>query len=106
MPSTAARNAPHLGLAPEHAAFISEPGKFQGERVAVRMAYDLDAEGFSQDAFGEADAGGYFARVLFDESPHIVCFVVNSDGFVTEITNSEFEAYWAQHVEETEGEAD
>lgn len=90
------------GIAPEHAERIKELGKFQGERVAVRMAYERALEGFAHDDFGTSENVGYHARVLFDGSPHIVCFHETSDGFVIEIDNSTYEARFADWVESEE----
>lgn len=78
------------------------PGKFQGERRAVERAYESSLNGFIHDDYGSVDDIGYHARVLFDDVPFIVCFVEDSQGFVSELSNSEYESRHAAYVEECE----
>lgn len=79
------------------------PGKFEGETRALRLAYETAMEGFASDDFGGDDQGAnYCARVMFDAYPFIVCFEQLSNGFVRELTNSQYEALWAQSVEDAE----
>ena len=75
------------------------PGKYEGERLALRLAHE---DGYCDDDFGDVQAIWFYGRVLFDDCPFIVCFVENSDGFVTEISNSEFEAAEADYIEQCE----
>ena len=89
-----------------HEETIVGPGKFQGQRVAVQLAYDAMLDGMQHDDFGESEGMGYHCRVLFDGSPHIVCFVEDSQGFVTEITCDQYEVAfqdWAEASEQEEG---
>lgn len=102
-PATEADKAANLGCAPAHLARIIEHGKFEGERVAVFMAHAASLDG-TGESFGDVNEGGFFCRVLFDASPHLVCFVETESGFVREITNSEYEAAHADHVEQSEQE--
>lgn len=94
--------AANKGVAPCHLARINENGKFEGERVAVFMAYQRSLDGFAQDSFGDSSEGGFYARVMFDASPHIVCFVETESGFVREVTNAQFEAANADYIEQLE----
>ena len=80
--------------------------RFEGETVALAKAYQVSLDGFADDEFGDVDEGGFFARVLFDACPFIVCFCVDSQGFVSEIDNREYEAIWAQYIEESESSDD
>ena len=42
---------------------------------------------------------GYYCRVLFNEAPFIVCFLEDNLGFITEITNNEYESAFQTEVE-------
>jgi hypothetical protein len=64
------------------------PGKFEGERQAVRIAYDVSLDGCCED-FGDADFG-YYCQVNFEEYPGTVYFWENSQGFVTEIDKNQY----------------
>jgi hypothetical protein len=79
---------------------LTEPGcgKFEGERLAVRIAYNASLEGMGDD-FGDMNAQGYYCKVDFEEYPFTIYFWVNSQGFVTEITKAGYLA--AQHEYET-----
>ena len=79
-------------------------GKFEGERYGLAVAYNLSCEGFEDDSFGSVQDIGYFSRVTFDEAPFIVCFVEDSQGFVTEISNREFEDAEHDYIEMCEAE--
>jgi len=78
--------------------------KFIGQTRAVRLAHETSLSGFFHDQFGDANEGGYYCRVLFQEAPFIVCFVEDSQGFVTELSSDEYEAAWAEWVEVCEAE--
>ena len=93
------------GLLPEHAARETSPGKFEGERACVRLAHERSLEGFAHDDFYWRD--DYYARVLFDASPWIVCFREDAEtGFVRELTNSQYEAASADYQEEKDAADD
>lgn len=74
------------------------PGKFQGERRAVAVAHETSLNGCSE-SFGESEGFGFYGRVLFDDAPFLVCFREDSNGFVTEITNEQYEAADAEYIE-------
>lgn len=82
------------------------PGKFEGERRAVALAHEMSLNGFVHDDFGDVQSIGYYARVLFDEAPFIVCFCEDSQGFVSELSCNEYEAKHAEYVEECESESE
>lgn len=73
--------------------------KFMGARLAVYAAYKRNMEGSGHDDFGSVDELGYYARVCFAECPFIVCFREDSQGFVTEVDCNDYEAIWAQYIE-------
>lgn len=79
--------------------------KFTGERRAVVEAYAMMLNGFIHDDFGSStDGAGYYCRVTFEQCPFIVCFVEDTQGFVTELSCSEYEAAHADYVERSEEE--
>lgn len=84
---------------PEHPLNSS---KFGGERLAVALAYERNNNGFGHDDFGSVDEGGYYARVCFAECPFIVCYKEDNQGFVTEVDCDDYEAIWAQYIEDNE----
>lgn len=74
--------------------------KFEGEIVALAVAFNASLEGFQHDDFGNVDQNGYYCRVLFDDCPWIVCFVEDSNGFVTQVSNEVYEAAQAEEYSE------
>jgi hypothetical protein len=83
---------------------VLDSSKFAGQRRAVLAAYEMSLNGFVHDDFGDVDTWGYHARVLFNDCPFIVCFREDSQGFVDELESSEYEAVWAEYVEQSENE--
>jgi hypothetical protein len=83
-------------------SIIRFPGKFEGERQAVSMAYQAMLEGAAVDYFGDTADIGFYCRVTFEGAPHIVCFVIDSLGFVSEVSNELYELRWLEHVEALE----
>ena len=79
-------------------------GKFEGERLAVQVAYERSLEGFIHDDFGDSEGFGYFCRVLFDDCPFIVCFREDSQGFIHEVDPKDYEQIWVYYIEECEQE--
>ena len=78
-------------------------GKFAGERRAVEAAYVQMLCGFVHDDFGDGvDGNGYYARVLFNEAPFIVCFVECPSGAVFELSNEQYELAFQEYTEEQE----
>lgn len=80
--------------------------KFFSERRAVLAAWEKSLDGFAYDDFGDVNEGGYYARVLFDECPFIVCFREDEQGFVTEVSPNDYEAIWAHYIETQEAGED
>lgn len=70
-------------------------GKFEGERRAVKAAYDMMLNGFVH---------GYYCRVTFEDCPFLVCFMEDEQGFVHELTNDEYEAAHNEYIEDNEEE--
>jgi hypothetical protein len=82
-------------------------GKFAGERRAVEAAYVKMLCGFVHDDFGNSvDGAGYYARVLFEEAPFIVCFVECQSGFVFELSNEQYELEFQGYMEAQEQDQD
>lgn len=85
-------------------AYYDQPieghGRFEGERRALAQAYELSLGGFAHDDFGGVNEyGAFYARVVFNDCPYIVCFVEDANGFVSEITCDEFEGAFQDYVE-------
>lgn len=85
-------------------------GKFEGERKALQIAYENSLDGGCDD-FGDVDGFGYYCASFYkDENIGAdinVWFVVNSQGFVTEISESEYNAAEVEYeamLEEEEGD--
>lgn len=76
--------------------------KFEGgQTVAVAVAYEESLNGCYDD-FVDVNEGGFYCRVLFDQCPYIVCFKQDEQGFITEISNGEYELAWLQYIEGNE----
>jgi hypothetical protein len=75
----------------DHEEAVAGLGKFEGERKAVVYAYEASLDGWA-DTFGDSETFGFYAYVDLGEPIGVVCFVQNSQGFVSEISESEFNA--------------
>jgi hypothetical protein len=73
---------------------ISDWGKFEGQRQAVRAAYEKSLDG-SCDNFGDVNILGCYCEVCFNEYPNTIYIKEDGYGFVTEIDVDEYLA--AQH---------
>src|SRR5690554_5076171 len=86
---------------------IRTPGKFEGERLALKMAYEASLEGNLDEEFGSVQENGYYCRVYLKGLEEPICFMENEYGFIFEISNEEFEKSFEKWSEETdEGDPD
>lgn len=81
-------------------AFASS--KYEGESIALAVAHERSLHGMAYDEFGSVQEGGFYARVLFDHAPFIVCLKEDEQGFVSEITNEAFEVARAEFDEQVD----
>lgn len=66
------------------------PGKFEGERMLTAVAYDRDLNGFSDESFGDVETIGYYFSVDFGQKYGMFYGMIDSNGFVSEISEASF----------------
>lgn len=95
---------------PGHDYIIGEPGKFQGERQAVRLAYEASLDGCGEEFGSVGEVPTFHCRIDLGKPIGVVCFYVTNDGFVIECSERDFEAeldaYEAMDDDDAEGESD
>ena len=87
-------------------ARITSPGRFEGERIALALAYRNSLNSCCED-FGSVDELGYFCSSYVDlpNGTYIdVFFQVDNSGFITEISSQEYEAAEDEEAAEYEYE--